>query len=89
MSDPVKLLDQARALRDAARRTHAIARQLSGDADRRRVIRCARIVDRQAVRLERLAEWFSGTESKAGPPEPVAVATTTTFAEVGPAKTPN
>ena len=68
MSDLVKLLDQGRALREAARRTRSVAQQLSRADDRVRVIRCALRIERQAVCLEQLADCLSGIESNGATP---------------------
>jgi hypothetical protein len=55
MSDQVKLLDQARALRDVARQVRSTAHQLSRAADRECVHRYADAVDQHAADLEQLA----------------------------------
>jgi hypothetical protein len=55
MSDQVKLLKQARTMRNVARQSRSVAQQLSEASYRQVVLRYAEIVELQADGLERLA----------------------------------
>ena len=55
MSDQVKLLDQARTMRNVARQSRSAAQKLSGANYRKFVLRYADMVELQADGLERLA----------------------------------
>jgi hypothetical protein len=52
---PRTLVEQAEASRDLARRARRLAEELSGEADRKRLMRHAEELDSQAADLERRA----------------------------------